>query len=121
MSTDQQLKARIMRRIYAIWFWRRAAPMLGVEAVLVVGVLVGVLSHISIPNILANAFHASADIGAFIKFFISNFFVKSAQSQLLVAAWGALIGFFIRDFVAAFRKIRGSGVGIAAMFSRQLS
>jgi hypothetical protein len=109
--TNTQLKAAIMRRIYTVWFWRHVAPMLAVEAVLIGAVLIGVLTQISLANIFANAFAASSDAISFVRFFIDNFFVKSTQSQLLVAAWGALIGFFIRDAVSALRKFRDAHAG----------
>ncbi|OHA08638.1 MAG: hypothetical protein A3B37_01850 [Candidatus Sungbacteria bacterium RIFCSPLOWO2_01_FULL_59_16] len=99
-----ELKRRIMRRVYGIWFWKSVAPLLAVEAVLVVGVAVGVLTHISVRQILLNAFQASDGAAAFAQFFIDNFFVKSIQSQLLVAVWAVLLAFFVRDARHALRR-----------------
>lgn len=92
-----EFKRRIMRRVYGVWFWKSVAPLLAVEAVLVVGVLAGVLTHISIRQIMLNAFQASDGVRAFAQFFIDNFFVKSIQSQLLVGVWAVLLAFFVRD------------------------
>jgi len=100
------LKKRIMRRVYALWFWKSVAPLLAVELILIVGVTVGVLTHISLTNIMSNALHASSGLKAFILFFVNNFLVKSIQSRLLVAVYGALVGFFVRDFASALRRMR---------------
>ncbi|MEK9147962.1 MAG: hypothetical protein AAB650_00835, partial [Patescibacteria group bacterium] len=91
------LKNRIMRRVYAAWFLKSVAPLLAVELILLIGVMIGVLTHISVKNILINALNSSSGIRAFIQFFISNFLVKSVQSQMLAAIYVVLITFFIRD------------------------
>ena len=105
-NSPNPLKKRIMRRIYAIWFFKSVAPLLAVEFILLSGVAIGVLTHISLRNIIINAFNASSGVRDFIQFFIDNFFVKSVQSRLLVAVYGALIGFFIRDFASALKRAR---------------
>ena len=79
--------------------------MLAAELVLLVGVAVGVLTHISLRHILLNALQASADVAAFFQFFIDNFFVKSIQSQLLVATYAVLAAFFVRDIRHALRRL----------------
>ena len=107
--TNLELKTRIMRRVYGIWFWKGVAPLLAVEAILLVGVAVGVLTHVSLRAVLLNALSASADAWAFVKFFVSNFFVKSVQSQLLVAVYLAFLAFFARDIRNAVRRLKGYG------------
>lgn len=106
VSSPNPLKKRIMRRVYALWFWKSIAPLLAVELILIAGVTVGVLAHISLRSIIANAINASSGIKDFLVFFVDNFFVKSIQSRLLVAVYGALVGFFIRDFASALRRMR---------------
>lgn len=106
VSNSNPLKKRIMRRVYAVWFWKSIAPLLAVELILIAGVTIGVLTHVSLRSIMANAFGASSGVKAFILFFVNNFFVKSIQSRLLVAVFGALVGFFIRDFASALRRMR---------------
>ena len=110
-TTEQDLKRRIMRRIYAIWFWKSVLPMLAVELVLLVGVAAGVLTHISLRHILLNALQSSAGVAAFFQFFIDNFFVKSIQSQLLVATYAVFAAFFIRDIRHALRRFSTGGKG----------
>ncbi|MBI2055275.1 MAG: hypothetical protein HYT42_00045 [Candidatus Sungbacteria bacterium] len=105
-NSANPLKKRVMRRIYAVWFLKSVAPLLAVEFILLSGVAIGVLTHISLRNIMINALNASSGVEDFLQFFIDNFFVKSIQSRLLVAVYGALIGFFIRDFASAFRRMR---------------
>lgn len=103
------LKKRIMQRVYAVWFWRSVAPLLAVEFILLIGVAVGVLTHISIRHIMLNALQASANVQAFIMFFVNNFFVKSIQSRLLVAVYLVLVVFFARDIRNALRRLKGLG------------
>ena len=108
ITAESELKRRIMRRVYGIWFWKSVAPMLAVEAVLLVGVAIGVLTQISVRHILMNALAASSDVIAFIKFFASNFLAKSLQSRLLVAVYFAFAGFFARDIWNAARRFKGA-------------
>lgn len=108
-TAEQDLKRRIMRRIYAIWFWKSVLPMLAVELVLLVGVAVGVLTHISLRHIFLNALQSSANAAAFFQFFIDNFFVKSIQSQLLVATYAVLAAFFVRDLRHTMRRLSAGG------------
>lgn len=103
-----EMKKRIMRRVYGVWFWKHVAPVLAVEFILLAGVAVGVFTHISVRNILVNALEASADARAFIQFFINNFFVKSIQSQLLVFAYAAIAVFFARDLRRAWKRLGSS-------------
>lgn len=110
-----RLKARVMRGVQRIWFWRSVAPLLAVEAVLLGGVAAGVLTHISPRHILLNALAASADAWAFLRFFVGNFFVKSIQSQLLVAVYVALLTFFVRDLRSALRRLRPGATGVLAV------
>ena len=106
---NRDLTKRIMKRVYWTWFTRSVAPLLGVEAILLTGVLVGVLTHISIKHILMNSLAASADLRAFVDFYVRNFFVKSIQSRLLVVAFAAIVAFFVRDLRNAIRKLRNAG------------
>ena len=101
-----ELKKRIMRRVHLVWFWKHIAPVVGVELILLLGVAAGVLTHIAPRQILMNALHASASAQAFVLFFVRNFFVKSIQSQLLVLAYGAILGFFVRDIRSALKRLR---------------
>ncbi|RJQ37144.1 hypothetical protein C4552_01395 [Candidatus Parcubacteria bacterium] len=94
---DAALKQRVMRRVYTVWFWKSVAPLLAVEGVLLVGVAAGVMTQISLRQILLNALAASDGLTAFVQFFVDNFFVKSMQSRLLVIAYLAIGAFFARD------------------------
>ncbi len=102
---NAHLKSRIMRRVYAVWFWRSVAPLLAVEFVLLAGVSAGVLAHISVRHILLNALNASSGAQSFVQFFIDNFFVKSIQSRLLFLAYLVIVAFFIRDIRSALRRL----------------
>ena len=106
---QERLKKRIMRRVYAVWFLRSVAPLLAVEFVLLSGVAVGVLAHISIRHIALNALAASSGLQSFLQFFIDNFFVKSIQSRLLAAVYVAMLAFFGRDIASAIKRMKGFG------------
>lgn len=116
-NTHMELKKRIMRRVYGIWFWKTVAPLLAVEAVLLLGVAVGVLTQISVRAILLNALSASSDVMAFVRFFITNFLAKSIQSRLLLAIYFAFAGFFLRDVWNAIRRYRGADSILPAMLA----
>lgn len=116
IASPAEFKRRVMRRVYGVWFWKSVAPLLAVEAVLVVGVLVGVLTHISVRHIMQNALQASDGVRAFAQFFIDNFFVKSIQSQLLVGVWAVLLAFFVRDTRSALRR-RSADLGDLLTFA----
>lgn len=115
--SSPELKKRIMRRVYATWFWRSIAPLLAVELVLLGGVAVGVLTHISLKSILMNSLSASGNIQAFIMFFVDNFFVKSIQSRLLVVAYLAVVFFFGRDLRNALRRLKMTSSDMMASFA----
>jgi len=85
--------------------------MLAVEVVLLSGVAVGVLTHISIRHIMLNAISSSSGTEAFVRFFIDNFFVKSIQSRLLVAMYLVLAVFFVRDVYATLGRARAGSRG----------
>jgi len=110
-NTTTDLKKRIMRRVYAVWFLRSVAPLLGAEIVLLVGVAAGVLTHISVRHILLNALAASEGGRSFVQFFIDNFLVKSIQSRLLLALYLVLAAFFIRDLSSVLGRLRQAGRG----------
>lgn len=113
---DSGLKERTMRQVRRIWFFRRVAPLLAVELVLLAGVAGGVLTQVSLRNVLLNALGSSADAWAFAKFFISNFFVKSIQSQLLVAVYAVLMAFFVRDLRSSFKRFGAGREELTAAF-----
>ena len=73
LAGGAELKKRIMRRVHLVWFWKHVAPVVGVELILLLGVAVGVLTHISPRQILINALQASASVQAFVLFFVRNF------------------------------------------------
>lgn len=108
-TLPSDLKNRIMRRVYFVWFSRNVLPLLAVELVLLVGVVAGVFTQISVKHVLLNAITASDGALAFLLFFVDNFFVKSIQSQLLVAVWAVLGVFFLRDIRASLRRLRSIG------------
>lgn len=104
--SDRELKKRILTRVYWVWFARRVLPVLAVEFGLLGVVLVEVFTHISARAILENALRASANLRAFVMFFVNNFFVKSVQSRLLLILWLGFLGYAFRDLRVLIQRLR---------------
>lgn len=117
IAAAEALKRRTMRRVYAVWFWRSVAPLLAVEFVLLAGVAVGVLTHISLRHIIVNAMTSSDSIQAFVQFFLNNFFVKSIQSRLLFGLYVLFTLYALRDVRAVVRRGRGGGEEFASLLA----
>lgn len=93
---QNELKTRIMRRVYAIWFLRRVARLAGKMAGLIVLAIWG-LKYVSPTSILTNAFAAADGTYAFLVFFIRAFENLSPASQFAFAASLALAAIIGRD------------------------
>lgn len=119
MTNHPTLKTKILERVWWIWFWKRAAPLLAIESTLVLGVFVGVLSHISLRSILLNALSASDGLRSFVQFFIDNFFVKSIQSRLLLALWFGFLIYVVRDARSVFKRLYARRGGFIFSLARQ--
>lgn len=107
------LKRRVLERVWRVWFWKRAAPLLVIEAGVALGVFVAVFSQISPRVILLNAIGASDGLRSFVQFFIDNLFVKSIQSRLLLVLWLGFVVYVWRDVLVVFRRYSAVRVGSA--------
>lgn len=90
------LKKRIMRRVYTIWFIRKAVPLGAELAVLGIAVVWG-LQHTSPANILTNSISASNNMYAFMMFFIRSFSILTPPAQFALVITGLLGAFIARD------------------------
>lgn len=95
-TLNQELKKRIMRRVYTIWFIRKAAPLAGEIALLGVLAIWG-LQYISPANILVNAVSAASGLSSLAIFFVNAFSHLSAPSQMAVMASAVVSLLTVRD------------------------
>ena len=99
------IKTTIMRRVKAIWFFRRVLPFLAVELALVAIVLQQIASSVFVNHVIQNAavhtFERSPVM--FADFFFRAFLNTETLIQTLVIA--SLIGsvFLLRDMARTFR------------------
>lgn len=93
---QNELKKRIMRRVYTIWLVRRATPLAGEMCGLSLFGFWG-LNYISPVNIMTNAFSAADGFYAFGLFFVRAFQHLSAPSQFALVAIGVLGALIVRD------------------------
>lgn len=92
MKTELQMRKAIMRRVYGVYFMRKlTAP--GTRVVAFLAICLAVASSVSMPNVIANAFHSS-DILNFILTALVN--TKSAV-QLGVLLAGLLVVWTLVD------------------------
>ena len=106
--TNQQLKNKIMRRVYTTWFWDRSKPLLFLQLPLMIVFLVIQHEYVAFRAVASNTVSSfNSPMSAF-EYFVSAF--KSAEP--LVAFLAAAIGLFTiltlnsiaRNLVAIARK-----------------
>ncbi|MBI2639736.1 MAG: hypothetical protein HYW90_02475 [Candidatus Sungbacteria bacterium] len=93
---EKELKKRIMRRVYTIWFVRKAAP-LATETAGLVALFTWALQYISPANIVANAISASDGFYAFFLFFGRSFTILTPALQFSFVATTVLVAIIARD------------------------
>lgn len=93
---DKELKKRIMRRVYTIWFVRKAAP-LATETAGLLTLLIWALQYISPASIMANALSASDGFYAFFLFFGRNFTILTPALQFSFVVTTVLAAIIVRD------------------------
>ena len=81
---DNNLNKKIMRRVYTIWFFRKATSALAVEIYVFVGVLSAAFYRISFFDVMRNAFNSSS-FSSLSRFFLNNFLLADLLSQILTA------------------------------------
>lgn len=108
-----------MRRIYMIWFIRRALPMLSLEAGVITFVLYSIANQVFVNNVLRNAvahtFSRSPVMLA--DFFFHAFLNTEFIIQFFLVAFGI---FGILLFKDARRAFRAAAPGILGSFSHYI-
>jgi len=95
-NMDNELKKRIMRRVYAIWFVRKAAP-LAAEVVGIFVLFAWALRYNSPASIMANAISASDGLFAFFMFFARTFSILTPATQFAFVVTSILAAIIARD------------------------
>ena len=95
MATDAQIRRRVMRRVYTMYYMRlvsKPVPRAAIFAVL----FFAMIGSISIVNVFANAINTSSLAGLF-NFVVSAFANTSATVQFLAVALALWVGWFAFD------------------------
>ena len=90
------LKRKVMRRIYTVWFIKKATPAAGELAGFALLTNWG-LQHVSPGHIMVNAISASNGFNAFGMFFVRAFMQESAAAQFAIVISGILGVIVLRD------------------------
>jgi len=93
---NNDLKNRIMRRVYAIWFFKKATSFFAVKIYLFIAMLSAAVYRISFFDVAKNAFNSSNSFFTIPQFFLSNFLAVDwthhilpfgVMSMTLILAW----------------------------------
>ena len=117
MSTEQQLKNRIMTRVYGIWFIRRGVPMLAGSALFITAALKLIAQRFFVAQIWRNfEYAASSDLMSLPRFIASALNHAEPALLLFISAAG-VTGFALA--VKLLRSIRSILAGNAVLSSYQ--
>lgn len=105
---QNQLKQRIMRRVYLAWFMREMLPKMAGQAAALGLLLLGVHEFISVKFVLANALDAVSGIPTLMQFFAVAFRNTGFVPQILLVSSILLGALLLRDAVRAARRIRAN-------------
>ena len=97
--TSHELKIRIMRRVYVIYYVRRALSSRALKVYAFAAACLGTLSVVSVSNVVANMPADFAGIGAFlVAAFTNTQLTVQALSLASLAALAALVADIVRSF-----------------------
>lgn len=100
MKTQEQLKMSIMGRVYMAYAMRRVFHSSTLRALLSVGSLAGVLSFVSVLNVLKNM-PSLTNTGALYEFSVTALQKTEFAVQLSLALLFALVLWYARDIFRA--------------------
>lgn len=99
MEQQLNIKNRVMKNIYTIWFVRRIAPVLILEVLLFGALALGIASAVSIGKIAANAAHGIGDMKSLVGFFSSAFANTTLMVQVLAFSILTASFLLVRDMI----------------------
>ena len=105
--TSHELKIRIMRRVYVIYFVRRALSPRALKIYALFAAILGTASVVSVSNVFANM---PADLLGISEFLLAAFGNTELTVQLLSAAALIALGILLVDIVRSFSTLRVSRI-----------
>ncbi len=97
MRTNEEMQNSIMRRVWAVYFFRRLfSPAVRVGVVLASAIIL--VGQVSVPDVMANAYNV-ADIMGLMTFAFSAFLDTSVMVQTAVVAAGLVTALSFTDLV----------------------
>lgn len=95
-SINQNLKNKIMRRVYAVWLFRKLASPFAVELFFLGALSFGLSVYVSIRNVVNNT-PSIFSPGAVAGFFASAFYQAEMIVQILFVGMLASLIFLLKD------------------------
>lgn len=99
LTEQLNIKSRVMKNIYTIWFVRRIAPVLILEVLLFGALALGIASAVSVGKIAANAVHGIGDMKSLFGFFRAAFANTTLMVQMLAFSILAASFLLLRDMI----------------------
>lgn len=99
---DINLKKKIMKRVYAIWLFRKITSPVFIETFVFAGMLFAAASFISFFNVMKNAFNSSSSVYSLSIFFLNALVNADTISQLLFL--GMMMAVLIIGWELLFKK-----------------
>ncbi len=93
------LRKKIMRRVYAIWFFRKATSPFVLETLAFAGGILGLASYVSFRNVMMNVSPILDSPWSLAGFFSSAFSATELVSKILLVAMAVLIAFLMKDLL----------------------
>jgi hypothetical protein len=94
---NDMVKKKIMRKVYAIWFFRQLARPVFIEAVLLSFLIFLASRYIYVFSVMRNAFNSSDSVYSLSGFFVRNFMIADTISQLIALGLFATLMFLGKD------------------------
>lgn len=84
LTPSSTLIKRVMRRVYAIWFLKKAVPVLVLEVSLLIFALTQFAKHVFVANVLRNIAASGTHPGPLTQFLFDAFVSASAIIELMI-------------------------------------
>lgn len=95
-SINQNIKNKIMRRIYAVWFYKKLTSSFAVELFFLAAIFFGLTAYVSLKNIFNNTPSVFSPV-AVAGFFASAFYQAEMIVQILFVGMLASLIFLLKD------------------------
>lgn len=95
-NISQNLKSKTMRRIYAVWFFKKLTSPFVVELFFLAAIFFGLTAYVSLKNIFNNTPSVFSP-GAVAGFFASAFYETEMIVRVLFVGMLASLAFLLKD------------------------